>query len=161
MFYHFMLSLQRIKLYHIMKYEFNKSYFSQLCEDRKLTNVALQNALNMTNTTPMNRWRAGEDIRSCHIVRICNAFNVSPANFYLQDGEVLTSFFEDKQDSINMEKESQSRDMSWEQLYESEKEKCELYKELRVRDERISALESTLRKCEEEIIALRKQFQQA
>lgn len=142
-----------------MKYEFNKSYFSQLCAERRLTNVALQNALNMTNTTPINRWRVGEDIRSDHIMRICNAFNVSPANFYLQDGEVLTSFFEDKQDNINMEKESQSRDMSWEQLYESEKEKCELYKELRVRDcERISALESTLRKCEEEIIALRKQL---
>ena len=84
-----MLPLQRIKLYHIMKYEFNKRYFSQLCEDRKLTNVALQNALNMTNTTPMNRWRAGKDIRSDHIVRICNAFNVNPAEFFLCDGQPI------------------------------------------------------------------------
>lgn len=72
-----------------MKYEFNKSYFSQLCAERKLTNVTLQNALNMTNTTTMNRWRAGEGIRSDHIVRICNAFNVNPAEFFLCDGQPI------------------------------------------------------------------------
>lgn len=74
-----------------MEYKFNKDYFSQLCAERRLTNVALQDALKMTNTTPINRWRAGKDIRSDHIVRICNAFNVNPAEFFLCDGKPIAA----------------------------------------------------------------------
>lgn len=145
-----------------MKYEFNKSYFSQLCAERKLTNVALQKALNMTNTTPINRWRAGEDIRSDHIVRICNAYDVSPAEFFLCNAVPVQNPTIEVGD-IN----SQQEQIAF--LYErlkSEKEKCELYQELReynrnkiaTLESNLRELESTLREYKDEIIALRKQL---
>lgn len=145
-----------------MKYEFNKSYFSQLCAERKLTNVALQKALNMTNTTPINRWRAGEDIRSDHIVRICNAYDVSPAEFFLCNAVPVQNPTIEVGD-INSQQEQIAS------LYErlkSEKEKCELYQELReynrnkiaTLESNLRELESTLREYKDEIIALRKQL---
>lgn len=73
----------------IMSYSFNEKKFSQLCEDRHLNNVMLQELLGMTNTTPINNWRGGGRMYSSHIVRVCNAFNISPAEFFLQDEEPL------------------------------------------------------------------------
>lgn len=72
-----------------MSYSFNEQRFAQLCKDRHLNNVMLQEALGMTNTTPINNWRSGNRIYSSHIVRICNAFNISPAEFFLKDEEPL------------------------------------------------------------------------
>jgi len=72
-----------------MSYYFNERRFSQICEERHLNNVMLQDILDMTNTTPINNWRKGNRMYSNHLVRICNAFNISPAEFFLQDEEPL------------------------------------------------------------------------
>lgn len=74
-----------------MSYQFNNRRFAQLCEERRLKNVDLQAMLGMTNTSTMNRWRNGEDMRSEHIVTVCNAFGISPAEFFLLDEQELSA----------------------------------------------------------------------
>ena len=147
-----------------MRYEFNKSYFSQLCAERKLTNVALQKALNMTNTTPMNRWRVGEDIRSDHIVRICNAFNVSPSKFYLCDGQILSVPILNPITEVDNINSLQEKIAFLQERLEFEKEKLMFEKEKhellqkQIQRERNEIRKEIKQEYEDEIIALRKQL---
>ena len=74
-----------------MSYRFNEKRFAQLCHEHNLNNVKLQDILGMTNTKPLNNWRCGNRMYSSHIVQVCNAFNISPAEFFIQDDKPLNA----------------------------------------------------------------------
>lgn len=149
-----------------MEYKFNKDYFSQLCAERGLTNVALQNALNMTNTTPINRWRGGEDIRSEHIVRICNAFNVNPAKFFLCNGQPIALSDDVKQISYISEKETSSIINQYQDqiAFLHDKLEFEKYRSMSFKEEveykqrELDETRNELKKYKDEVMELRKQL---
>ena len=141
-----------------MSYSFNEQRFAQLCKDRHLNNVMLQEALGMTNTTPINNWRSGNRIYSSHIVRICNAFNISPAEFFLKDEEPLQApeldptACEDKDSQYvqlqqTMANIKEKAELEKRYLKEIADIKCEHVKELMQKDIDLARRESDIREA--------------
>lgn len=141
-----------------MSYSFNEQRFAQLCKDRHLNNVMLQEALGMTNTTPINNWRSGNRIYSSHIVRICNAFNISPAEFFLKDEEPLqapeldSTACEDKDSQYvqlqqTMANIKEKAELEKQYLKEIADIKCEHVKELMQKDIDLARRESDIREA--------------
>ena len=164
-----------------MGYKFNHHRFAQLCSERNLNNVALQGALEMTNTTPINRWRNGEHMRSEHIARVCNAFGISPAEFFMCDDKPieapeLTIASHASTDEHIVQLESIKREMEYvkekadierQHLQEMADMKCEHTKELMQKDIDLARKESIMREeirtemkleYEKEITSLRTQL---
>lgn len=74
-----------------MKYQFNKNRFLELCNEKNLNLNKIKKALGMSNPKAIISWREGGDIRSEHLMRICNAYDVSPAEFFFKDGQLLVT----------------------------------------------------------------------
>ena len=164
-----------------MSYQFNEQRFSQLCAELNFNNVTLQAHLGMTNTTPINRWRNGEHMYSKHIVRVCNAFGISPAEFFLQDGQpfdapdlaptVCTNSDAQNVQIMHMQQEmtyiKEKAELERQHLQEIADMKCEHTKELMTKEVELARREASMRESiraevkaeyEKEIATLRSQL---
>lgn len=92
-----------------MKYQFNKNRFLELCNEKNLNLNNIKRALGMSNPKAIISWREGGDIRSEHLMRICNAYDVSPAEFFLIDGESM--------EGVNLKPKEELDDLSHETKY--------------------------------------------
>lgn len=131
-----------------MKYQFNKNKFLELCNEKNLNINNIKKALEMSNAKAINSWRAGGGIRSEHLMRICNAYDVSPAEFFLKDGEPLEAVnWEPKEESDGLSQNTKFLLMQQEIQYIKQKAEmeCNHLRELMQKDIDLAKKEVKLR----------------
>ena len=73
-----------------MKYTFNFTRFPQLKEERNLSVYRIKKDIHRTSPEGIQRWLDGAELRGEDIVDVCNAYGISPIEFFLCDGQPMT-----------------------------------------------------------------------
>lgn len=74
-----------------MKYSFNFTRFPQLKEERNLSIYRIKKDIHRTSPEGIQRWIDGAGLRGEDIVDVCNAYGISPIEFFLCDGQPMTN----------------------------------------------------------------------
>ena len=74
-----------------MKYTFNFTRFPQLKEERNLSVYRIKKDIHRTSPEGIQRWLDGAELRGEDIVDVCNAYGISPIEFFLCDGQPMTT----------------------------------------------------------------------
>lgn len=74
-----------------MKYSFNSGRFVQIMRERKLKKTPFARQLGLSNYDTVQNWLDGKKIESTHLVMICNALDVSPVEFFCEEGRPITA----------------------------------------------------------------------
>lgn len=119
-----------------MKYQFNKNRFLELCNEKNLNLNNIKKALGMSNPKAIISWREGGDIRSEHLMRICNAYDVSPAEFFFNDGQLLVTTLESNKGTNEFSHDTQIALMNQEIQFIKQKAdlECEHLRQLMQKD---------------------------
>lgn len=72
-----------------MKYSFNFTRFKKLKEERNLSVYRIKKDINRTSPEGIQRWLAHGELRGEDIVDVCNAYGISPIEFFLCDGQPM------------------------------------------------------------------------
>lgn len=72
-----------------MKYTFNFTRFPQLKEERNLSVYRIKKDIHRTSPEGIQRWLDGAELRGEDIVDVCNAYGISPIEFFLYDGQPI------------------------------------------------------------------------
>jgi hypothetical protein len=72
-----------------MKYTFNFTRFPQLKEERNLSVYRIKKDIHRTSPEGIQRWLDGAELRGEDIVDVCNAYGISPIEFFLCDGQPI------------------------------------------------------------------------
>lgn len=73
-----------------MKYTFNFTRFPRLKEERNLSIYRIKKDIHRTSPEGILRWIDGAELRGEDIVDVCNAYGLSPIEFFLCDGQPMT-----------------------------------------------------------------------
>lgn len=74
-----------------MKYTFNFTRFPQLKEERNLSVYRIKKDIHRTSPEGIQRWLDGAELRGEDIVDVCNAYGISPIEFFLCDGQPIVT----------------------------------------------------------------------
>ena len=74
-----------------MKYTFNFTRFPQLKEERNLSVYRIKKDIHRTSPEGIQRWLDGAELRGEDIVDVCNAYGISPIEFFLCDGQPMVT----------------------------------------------------------------------
>ena len=74
-----------------MKYTFNFTRFPQLKEKRNLSVYRIKKDIHRTSPEGIQRWLDGAELRGEDIVDVCNAYGISPIEFFLCDGQPIVT----------------------------------------------------------------------
>ncbi len=77
--------------YQFMKYTFNFTRFPQLKEERNLSVYRIKKDIHRTSPEGIQRWLDGAELRGEDIVDVCNAYGLSPIEFFLCDGQPMVT----------------------------------------------------------------------
>lgn len=86
-----------------MKYEFNKKCFEEFIEKSKMTQLKIAEKIGVPHTL-ITYWKQGHIMTIPSILKVCNAFDISPSGFFLCHGEKL----KDPKESDGAERNNES-----------------------------------------------------